>query len=147
MIAAGKAGVDMSDQKSPIVFYWNVRDLNVGITTTLLNEITPYLYIMAFCHDQGRHGRYLSMGAHVSDEKLLDCLDLMETVVDGGFLHDVCTAEGKLQYMLPTVKSVYARLAERERCVPNIRSATNCRCPRPWFPASRRCIRQGDNDQ
>lgn len=55
---------------------------------------------------------YISMGVHVSGEKLLDCLDLMETVVDGGFLHDVCTAREKLQYMLPAVKSVYAKLAE-----------------------------------
>lgn len=166
----------------------NVRDLNVGITTTLLDEIAPYLYIMAFCHDQGNHGRYLesvrhlesllttgyadteeklkmnierfmrgdcayllafsedlrylepgdydvntlnfsdravndlpllfcdyiSMGVHVSGEKLLDCLDLMETVVDGGFLRDVCTAREKLQYMLPAVKSVYPKLAERD---------------------------------
>lgn len=54
MMTARQAGMDMSDQKSPIVFYWNVRDLNCGIATTLLNEITPYPYIMAFCHDQGR---------------------------------------------------------------------------------------------
>ena len=54
------------------------------------------------------------MGVHVSGEKLLDCLDLMETVVDGGFLRDVCTAREKLQYMLPAVKSVYPKLAERD---------------------------------
>lgn len=57
---------------------------------------------------------YISMGVHISDEKLLDCLDLMETVVDGGFLFDACTAEGNLQYMLPAVKSVYAKLTERD---------------------------------
>ena len=166
----------------------NVRDLNCDITTSLLDEIAPYLYIMAFCHDQGKQGRYLdsvrhlegllatgyadseeklrsnverfmrgdceyllafsedlrllepgdynvctlnfsdraendlpllfcdyiSTGVNVSDEKLLDCLDLMEMVVDGGFLYDVCTARGKLQYMLPAVRSVYAKLAERD---------------------------------
>lgn len=164
----------------------NVHNLKGGITTLLLREIIPYLNIMAFCHDQGREGRYLenvqylenliktgyadseealraniecfmrgdcryvlsfsedlrylqrgdynillinfsdretndlplffcdyiSIGTDVSDEKLLDCLDLMEIVVDNSFLFDVCTADGHLQYMLPAVKSVYARLAE-----------------------------------
>lgn len=55
---------------------------------------------------------YVSLGNNVREEKLLDCLDLLEIMADPQFIYDICTSDGKLQYMLPACKSVYPRLAE-----------------------------------
>ena len=55
---------------------------------------------------------YASLGNHVREEKLLDCLDLLEIMADGQFIYDLCAPEGKLQYMLPACKSVYRQLAQ-----------------------------------
>ena len=55
---------------------------------------------------------YASLGNHVREEKLLDCLDLLEIMADSRFVYDLCAQEGKLQYMLPALKSVYPALAE-----------------------------------
>ena len=55
---------------------------------------------------------YASLGNHVREEKLLDCLDLLEIMTDRSFIRDLCAQEGKLQYMLPALKSVYSDLAE-----------------------------------
>lgn len=54
---------------------------------------------------------YASLGNHVREEKLLDCLDLLEIMADPDFSYALCMQEGKLQYMLPACKSVYPRLA------------------------------------
>ena len=54
---------------------------------------------------------YASLGNHVQEEKLLDCLDLLEIMADPQFSYALCMQEGKLQYMLPACKSVYPRLA------------------------------------
>ena len=54
---------------------------------------------------------YASLGNHVREEKLLDCLDLLESMADPDFSYALCMQEGKLQYMLPACKSVYPRLA------------------------------------
>ncbi len=45
------------------------------------------------------------------EEKLLDCLDLLEIMADPQFIYNLCVQEGKLQYMLPARKSVYAGLS------------------------------------
>lgn len=56
---------------------------------------------------------FASIGKNVREEKLLDCLDLLEILTDRQFLYDLCTKEGQqLQYMLPCSKSVYADLAK-----------------------------------
>ena len=55
---------------------------------------------------------YASLGNHVREEKLLDCLDLLEIMTDPQFIYDLCAQDGKLQYMLPACKSVYHRLAQ-----------------------------------
>ncbi len=55
---------------------------------------------------------YASLGNHVREEKLLDCLDLLEIMTDQEFIFNLCLQEGRLQYMLPPCRSVYARLAE-----------------------------------
>ena len=54
---------------------------------------------------------YASLGNHVREEKLLDCMDLLEIMADGRFIFELCSQEGKLQYMLPACKSVYHDLA------------------------------------
>ncbi len=55
---------------------------------------------------------FASMGNNVHEEKMLDCLDLMEIMSDEDFIYDICTANGKLQYMLPANRNVYPRLAK-----------------------------------
>ncbi|MBR3357236.1 MAG: hypothetical protein IKG46_05335 [Solobacterium sp.] len=55
---------------------------------------------------------FASMGNYVAEEKMLDCLDLLEIMSDGDFIYELCTANQKLQYMLPACRSVYPRLAE-----------------------------------
>ena len=55
---------------------------------------------------------YASLGNHVREEKLLDCLDLLEIMTDQEFIFDLCLQEGRLQYMLPPCRNVYPRLAE-----------------------------------
>ena len=54
---------------------------------------------------------YASLGKNVREEKLLDCLDLLEIMADPQFIHELCVQEGQLQYMLPACKSLYAELS------------------------------------
>ena len=54
---------------------------------------------------------YASLGMHVREEKLLDCLDLLEIIADPQFIYQLCVQDGRLQYMLPACKSVYAGLS------------------------------------
>ena len=54
---------------------------------------------------------YASLGNHVREEKLLDCLDLLEIMADGRFVFELCAQDGKLQYMLPACKSIYSDLS------------------------------------
>lgn len=54
---------------------------------------------------------YASLGNNAREEKLLDCLDLLEIMADPAFIYAVCTAGGQLQYMLPACRSVYWDLA------------------------------------
>ena len=53
-----------------------------------------------------------SMGNHVREEKLLDCIDLLEIMTEEEFVYRLCVEDGRLQYMLPTHTGVYGRLAE-----------------------------------
>ena len=55
---------------------------------------------------------FVSLSPNIETEKLLDCLDLMEIMADSQFVYDLCTTNGKLQYMLPADMSVYPRLAQ-----------------------------------
>ena len=55
---------------------------------------------------------YASLGKHVREEKLLDCLDLLEMMADPQFIYNLCVQEGRLQYMLPACKSIYADLSK-----------------------------------
>lgn len=55
---------------------------------------------------------YISMSPHVSEEKLLDCLDMMEIITNPSFIKDICAQDGRLEYMLPADRSVYPELAE-----------------------------------
>ena len=55
---------------------------------------------------------FVSLGKNIYADKLLDCLDLMEIMADSSFIYDLCTTNGRLQYMLPADATVYPRLAE-----------------------------------
>ncbi len=87
--------------------------------TESLRLLEPGDYIMRFANFSDNEEDqmplfmvdYASMGNHVQKEKLLDCLDLLEIMADPQFLYALCMQEGKLQYMLPSCKSVYPRLA------------------------------------
>ena len=57
---------------------------------------------------------YASLGNNAKEEKLLDCLDLLEIMTDKEFIFELCMQEGKLHYMLPSCMSVYGRLAEMD---------------------------------
>ena len=57
---------------------------------------------------------YASLGNHVQEEKLLDCLDLLEIIADRQFIYDLCLQDGRLQYMLPACKSVYHLLSRAD---------------------------------
>ena len=72
----------------------------INVSDNARNEM-PFL----FCD-------YISMGSKVAGEKLLDCLDLMEIMVDPDFVFDICMATGKPQYMIPADRRVYPRLME-----------------------------------
>ena len=57
---------------------------------------------------------YASLGNHVREEKMLDCLDLLEIMTDKEFIYGLCMQEGKLTYMLSPSMSVCGRLAEAD---------------------------------
>lgn len=55
---------------------------------------------------------FVSVAKHVRGEKLRDCLTLLKIMVDEQFTYDLCTADGRLQYLLPANMRVFPRLAE-----------------------------------
>ncbi len=57
---------------------------------------------------------YASLSQHVREEKMLDCLDLLEIMTDKEFIYGLCMQEGRLTYMLPPSMSVYGRLADAD---------------------------------
>ena len=54
----------------------------------------------------------VSMGAHVKEEKMLDCLDLMEIIVSEDFQYQLNVIGGKPQYMMPADRRLYPKLME-----------------------------------
>lgn len=54
---------------------------------------------------------FISMSPHVAEEKLLDCLDIMEIITAPSFIKDLCAQDGNIQYMLPADRTVYRELA------------------------------------
>ena len=88
--------------------------------TESLRLFAPDDYVVRFAnfsdHDEDQMPLFMvdfvSLGRNVREEKLLDCLDLLEIMADQAFIYDMCTAEGQLQYMLPACKSVYPELAK-----------------------------------
>jgi len=55
---------------------------------------------------------FVSIGAHVKEEKLLDCLDLLEIICSEEFIYDICAPDGKASYMCPALKALYPKLAK-----------------------------------
>lgn len=54
---------------------------------------------------------FVSPGKNMQDEKRNDCLDLIRILVDEQFIRDVCTLDGRLQYLLPANRRVFPVLA------------------------------------
>ena len=54
---------------------------------------------------------FVSVGKNVPDEKRQDCLDLIRIMADEQFIYDVCTLDGRLQYLLPANRRVFPELA------------------------------------
>jgi len=55
---------------------------------------------------------FVSIGKNVREEKLLDCLDLLEIICSESFIFDLCAPGGKPSYMCPPLKSLYPKLAK-----------------------------------
>ncbi len=62
---------------------------------------------------------FISIGKNVKEEKLLDCLDLAEILCSEEFIYDLCAPEGKPNYMCPSHKALYPRLAKLDEIYNN----------------------------
>lgn len=56
---------------------------------------------------------FVSLGIQVPDEKLSDCLALMQIMAGEQFVYDACMLDGQLQYFLPANRCVFPRLTEQ----------------------------------
>lgn len=56
----------------------------------------------------------LSIGKNTKEEKLLDCIDLIEIITSAKFEYEICTAQGILSYMLPINSLAYPKLIEQD---------------------------------
>ncbi|MCR5575824.1 MAG: hypothetical protein K6F56_02320 [Oscillospiraceae bacterium] len=54
---------------------------------------------------------FVSLAKRVPDEKRRDCIALMKIMADEQFTFDICTSDGRLQYLLPANKRLFPRLA------------------------------------
>ena len=120
-LAGGPGSVD----RSTLEDYDGVRRFDQGECryflgfTESIRLFRPDEYVVRFANFSGHEEDqmplfmvdYASLGRDVREEKLLDCLDLLEIMADPQFIYDLCVQEGQLQYMLPACKSVYARLS------------------------------------
>ena len=121
-LMGGKAFLDQSSRKNFDCierFICGECKYFLGFTESL-RLLPPDDYVVRFAnfsdHDEDQMPLFMvdfaSLGRDVREEKLLDCLDLLEIMTDKGFIFDICTAGGKLQYMLPASRSVYPELAK-----------------------------------
>ncbi|MBQ9663884.1 MAG: hypothetical protein IJV40_12105 [Oscillospiraceae bacterium] len=53
---------------------------------------------------------YVSVGMRPRDDRLLDCLDLIEILADSQFFLDYCTLDGQMRYLLPANRNLYTQL-------------------------------------
>ena len=118
-------GEELLPDKSTLAEYDGIGRFNRGECkyllgfTESLRLLEPGDYIVRFANFSDNEEDqmplfmvdYASLGNHVQEEKLLDCLDLLEIMADPQFSYALCMQEGKLQYMLPPSKSVYPQLA------------------------------------
>lgn len=112
--------------KSSLADYAGVRRFNEGECryflgfTESIRLFKPDDYVVRFAnfseHEEDQMPLFMvdfaSLGQNVREEKLLDCLDLLEIMADPQFIYELCTQGGQLQYMLPACKSVYAELSK-----------------------------------
>ena len=131
----GSDKVDNSTLKE----YGGVEDFNAGKCryfmgfTENLRQLKPDDYVVRFANFSDNDtddiplffADLVSIGNNVREEKLLDCLDLLEILADPQFAYDLCTSGGKLQYMLPAARSVYPRLAKIDPVYDSLYEALN----------------------
>ncbi len=90
--------------------------------TENLRDLPEDDYVVSFANfsaeetDQRPHfmADYVSVAKNVPEEKQQDCLDLMKLMVDEQFLWDVCTLDGRLQYLLTANRQVFRRLSKSD---------------------------------
>ena len=56
----------------------------------------------------------IALGRDVREEKLLDCMDMMEIIASPEFEHALCRQGGRLNYMLPANEQAYPSLIEED---------------------------------
>ena len=123
-LMGGKAFLDQSSRENYSCLERFIRGeykYVLGFTESL-HYLPPDDYVVRFAnfsdHDEDQMPLFMvdfaSLGKDVREEKLLDCLDLLEIMTDRGFIYDICTAGGQLQYMLPASRSVYPELAKMD---------------------------------
>ena len=119
-------GDDVDLEETSLAAYDGIRKFNEGECryfigfTESMRLFKPDDYVVRFANFSDNEEDqmplfmvdYASIGNHVAEEKMLDCLDLIEIMSDPEFIYKLCTANGEIQYMLPACRSVYPRLAE-----------------------------------
>lgn len=63
---------------------------------------------------------FVSVGKNVREEKLLDCLDIMEIICSGEFIYDICVPNGKPSFMCPPLNSLYPKLSKLSSVYDNL---------------------------
>ena len=87
--------------------------------TENIHDLPKDDYTVSFADfsEDGRVSRQLfmsdfaSVGKNAAEDKLQDCLDLINIMADEKFIYEVCTQEGEFQYFLPANRNTFMRLS------------------------------------
>ena len=87
-----------------------------------LHELKKDDYAVSFANfsdnETSRRPRFLadfiSVGKQMPEEKLQDCLDLINILISEQFVYETCIPEGDLLYMLPADMIVFRRLSQMD---------------------------------
>ena len=87
-----------------------------------LHELKKDDYAVSFANfsdnETSRRPRFLadfiSIGKQTAEEKLQDCLDLIDILISEQFIYEICRPEGDLLYMLPADMNVFRRLSQMD---------------------------------
>ena len=94
------------DCKCLLGFTEDLRALSPGDYTVIRANISDSI----FTELPFNFVNYISVGSCVTEERLQDCLDLIEIVSDRQFFMEYCTKDGELRYYLPADETLYAGL-------------------------------------